>query len=482
MKQSTKKGLFLLVSALTLGFLTDLLLIQNILGLNFTLFIMLWSGVCLMFAWKKDLLEPRLWLYAGLAVTNGGIVFWRISPVVQFWSFTLALFFMALLAAGTYLKDFHSLPLLQRSLEAAKQLPRTLVSTPRKFESIIQNSTHLRLKPSSGVIIAVALSVIFLALFASADAVFSKTFGWLGDFGEWLGNIFVTFDLARFVRIGFWSFVSLVVLFVLGERVLVKQSESYALKSTLATKDSRIILWALIGVFALFAGFQLVYLFAGTGLPDGLTYAEYARRGYGQLLAATLLASIVIKTILSSTFTTNNILQTERTLATMLLLLNNFVLLSAWKRLSLYNAAYGWTWARFIALLGIICIVLGSVALLAWIWQRFSSRRLYAVCWYVVATVLMIAAIANPEALIMKRNIAERSQRETALDTEYLNQLSPDSWPALCANAPLLRQAYPAEYAELHMQSVLPEYTKNSGLARHYTFTEKYKQKYLNCF
>ena len=94
----------------------------------------------------------------------------------------------------------------------------------------------------------------------------------------------------------------------------------------------------------------------------------------------------------------------------------------------------------------------------------------------------MIAAIANPEALIMKRNIAERSQRETALYTEYLNQLSPDSWPALCANAPLLRQAYPAEYAELHMQSVLPEYTKNSGLARHYTFTEKYKQKYLNCF
>ena len=47
-------------------------------------------------------------------------------------------------------------------------------------------------------------------------------------------------------------------------------------------------------MFAVFVFVQLRFLFGGATLPDGITYADYARSGYGQLLLLAVLASGVV--------------------------------------------------------------------------------------------------------------------------------------------------------------------------------------------
>ena len=317
-----------------------------------------------------------------------------------------------------------------------------------------------------------------MGLFASADQVFSRSFSWVGDTLTSLGDLLEGYNIGRVLTIGFWTVMSMTALFVLLQQ-LPSKVKSSVLKPTLSRRDADTMLWTLSIIFAIFVILQLRYLFKGGALPDGLTYASYAHRGYGQLLVATLLASVVIKYVV----TTLKTVATKHTkmVATALVVLNSIVILSAWKRLSLYEATYGWTMTRFVARLGLVCILLGSIALVAWLWGKLNSRQLYASAWYIVVGVLMTAAVLNPEGIIANKNISERTNRTVTLDTYYLANLSPDAWPAICATAPDLIDTNQREYQGLISDLYQRKPGHNQGLSRHYTSTQRYSQNYADC-
>ena len=141
-----------------------------------------------------------------------------------------------------------------------------------------------------GIGVAFPLLWVVSMLLADADAVFGKLLDTVLDrirfgdtFGEVLGIIFRI--LAFFVMVYAWlSYLS-------GEHIKSECKVSRKGEPIIAMTVTGI----LSAVYLLFCGIQVVYLFFGGGnLPDGYTYAGYAREGFFQLLAVSILNLLIV--------------------------------------------------------------------------------------------------------------------------------------------------------------------------------------------
>ena len=194
-----------------------------------------------------------------------------------------------------------------------------------------------------------------------------------------------------------------------------------------------IALVALDLVFAAFVAVQATVLF---GRDDhvlstaGLTYAEYAREGFGQLLAAAALTLAVLVAALrwarTETPTQRIVL---RALLAGLAVLTLVVLASAAHRLDLYQDAFGATRLRLAAavtiawLAAVLALVLGATAS-----DRF--RWLPRACVLTSAVTMLGFGLHDPDRRIAERNV-ERYERTGNIDVHYLTTLSADAIPAI---------------------------------------------------
>jgi hypothetical protein len=127
----------------------------------------------------------------------------------------------------------------------------------------------------------------------------------------------------------------------------------------LGVAEAVTVLVVLDVLFAGFAALQAAYLFGGpdTLQASGLTYAQYARRGFFELLAVAGMTGGLILGL--------EAVVTRRTRAYLvgsigLVLLTGVVLASAFLRLRLYQDAYGWTELRFYVLAAILWLAIGA--------------------------------------------------------------------------------------------------------------------------
>ena len=193
-------------------------------------------------------------------------------------------------------------------------------------------------------------------------------------------------------------------------------------------------------VFALFVGVQLFTFFGGRRhvlSVTGLTFAEYARSGFWQMLAAATLTGLV----LAATWIGGRPAEGHRrtwfmVLASVLVGLSLVVLASAFQRLVLYETEFGYTWPR---LLPHAAIVLTAALLACGLVAILSART----AWLATAALglglltLVGLNVLDPEAFIAERNIA-RVARGYELDTVELASLSADAAPAIAAALPHL--------------------------------------------
>jgi len=154
-----------------------------------------------------------------------------------------------------------------------------------------------------GLFIALPVLLVFVVLFASADAIFATFAGNLFDWHVDLGELPIRIALAFVVA---WPVAGLLAVGVgaaeIDRRtpapVPVPQSLGAAAAEPLPTFrglgviEAVTILVAVDVLFALFVVLQLAYLFGGldTMAAGGITYANYARGGFFQLVAVTCLA------------------------------------------------------------------------------------------------------------------------------------------------------------------------------------------------
>jgi Domain of unknown function (DUF4173) len=284
-------------------------------------------------------------------------------------------------------------------------------------------------------LITAGLLTVFIALFVSADPAFAQLYD---DLTPSLGEL----DLPA--RIG----VALIALAVGGALALAVAWRDEGPPFAEPTRRLGPLEWgaALVALVVVFAGFvavQFVVLFGGRDHvleTAGLTYAEYARQGFAQLvLAAVLVLAVIAAAVrLSRTETKGQRLALHSLLAA-LAILTLVILASAAHRLDLYVDAFGATRARLQAISG--CTVIAGVLIVSVVALFTPDRRwlTHAIAGVVALVALGLTAI-NPDGLIAQRNV-DRYQHSGRFDVGYNAGLSADATPALTElPAPLAAQ------------------------------------------
>jgi len=172
-------------------------------------------------------------------------------------------------------------------------------------------------------------------------------------------------------------------------------------------------------------------------LADGMTYAEYARRGFAELVVVAV-ASLCLHLALAG-FTRRETSAKRvafTALTTVLTVLVLVILASSFGRLLLYEQAFGFTRARAVADVFMVWLALLLVALLV---LELRDRVRWFLLASLVATVGFAATlnVVGVDALIVRQNLA-RAQAGAELDVSYLAGLSPDAVPALARALPAL--------------------------------------------
>ncbi len=187
----------------------------------------------------------------------------------------------------------------------------------------------------------------------------------------------------------------------------------------LALLDALFLAFVLVQLTVLFGGHDRVLR------TSGLTYAEYARSGFWQLLAACALTLLVLGA--AANFARIDGARQRLTLRLLLGalgLLTLVVLFSAFHRLRLYEEAFGLTRLRLAAE-----AVTGSLGLLL-VLVLTVRRRLANVSTVAGGLALLVFSLANPDRLVAERNV-DRWRDTGRIDERYLATLSADAAPAL---------------------------------------------------
>jgi hypothetical protein len=279
-----------------------------------------------------------------------------------------------------------------------------------------------------GLAITLPVLVGFALLLAGADPVFAA---WRDLVARW-----------EFVpRLVFFMALLVVVLGAYGYASIESGSspamEGKAPDRWLGSTERFMLLAGVAALFWLFLAVQLGYLFGN--LPripaSGMTFAEYARRGFGELSIVASASALLI--VVSERYGNDD--GRERTLRLLTFAVIAAVLLllgSAFRRVWLYEAAYGFTTARLYAQVYMCAVAVGLVMLSLEVAGDFDAGRLFRRA-AAAATILFIALIYwNHEAWIASRNL-DRFASTGKLDVAYLTRgLSPDAIPAIAERLP----------------------------------------------
>jgi hypothetical protein len=209
---------------------------------------------------------------------------------------------------------------------------------------------------------------------------------------------------------------------------------------SLGTIEMGLMLGLLDLLFLAFVVVQIRYFFGGSALVQattGLTYADYARRGFFQLVTvATLVLPFLLLTHWLLPRGDAQAQRWFRLLAGGQMILLFVIMVSAFQRMRLYQAEYGLSEQRlyptaFMGWLAVVFVWFGLTVL--------RGRRERFAFGAMVAGFLLIAVLhaLDPDALIARTNLA-RAQAGRTFDAHYASSLSADAVPQLVAGLSVL--------------------------------------------
>jgi hypothetical protein len=438
MSGATRVGLALLAAGVVLGIAGDALLRATPLGLNVPVWAALFAATALALErWRRPRPDRRREWLLGVALVFAALLVWRDSTWLA--ALDLVGVFTALSLALVRVPAFRV-----RRTDLA-ELTDGAVSTVSGavggaavtlFEDIRwreiprgDHSPHVA-AATRGVAFALPLLLVFGGLFIAADAAFEHIVRGLApsDAQSIASHAALTVVVA-------WLAVGLL------RQFLRPAGEGATLpRARVGPVEIGLVLTLIDLLFLAFVLVQLRYLFGGAGRVEreiGLTYAEYARRGFFELVVVAALALGLLLVTGWALRRDGRAVWAFRVPGAILVVLVFVVMASALQRMRLYQDAYGLTELRVYA----SAFMVWLAALFLWAAVTVLRGRSRAFAAGALATgfaaVLALNAV-NPDSLIARTNVDRALAGRSSLDARYLARLSDDAVPQLVAVLPRL--------------------------------------------
>jgi hypothetical protein len=422
----------------------DFLFYKQSPGINFALYVavLLGAGFALAVSERESPARSSLWLLLPIGIF-ALMTLLRLEPMTVFLSVVVGLSWLMVLAhtflggkwTGYRLSDYSVIPFklgwsaLARPLTLFQQMK---FSNRGGVGSQQRNPIRTALNILLGLLLALPLLIVLAALLSSADPVFSTA----------LRNIIELFRLEKLFEYVFRGiYITILAYVLIGIYLYVFQRsrdenllgmEKPLISPFLGSIEAGVIMGCVNLLFLAFVIFQFQYFFGGERniYYAGFTYAEYARRGFTELVVVGSISLLLLLTL--STFTKRQTPAARivfSALSAVLGLLMAVILVSAFQRLLLYENAFGFTRLRtythvFLVWLGIV--------LLALIALEFTGReRGFGLALAATTTSFCLTlGILNVDGFIVDQNV-KRALEGADLDSDYLLTLSVDSTPVL---------------------------------------------------
>ncbi|GIP38495.1 hypothetical protein J31TS4_17750 [Paenibacillus sp. J31TS4] len=438
----------LLLGCLGLGFLFQLLFVFHAPGLSYPLFVL--AGYALYGWWTLapgSLRSPVFWIgfaYSFLLALTFVLFDNAFLHALNGLGLPLFLLLHTVAAADRSGRLWRASELLQEALDRLLLQPILKLPVPfRLVRSLLPKRKSGQSGPlgqiALGATIALPLLVLVLLLLASADSVFRE---WTSGLPNWIGRLPVAeggFRLAVMVVVALASFG-----YMLGlvhpepranepERGPDEPGASRTVRGRgLDPVASSTVLLLVNAVYLLFSIIQFSYLFgAGEGrLPGDVTYAEYARKGFAELVIVSVLnLGLLLGAVRWSKAAAGR--TADRVLRLLLALLVGFtgiLLVSAHLRLALYEEAYGFTSSRLLGHAFMLLLAVWLLLALLRVWR--SSLPLGRLFLLTGAAAYLVLNYVGIDAWIVRSN-SERYAATGRIDLGYLESLSADAVPPL---------------------------------------------------
>ena len=428
-------------TTILLGLAFDLLFWDKVPGISFPIFIalLLLSGILVLAdsgirPHKRALL---LILPIGFFST---MTFLRAEPMTTFLNYLLSFVFLAFFAISYTGGRWFSFT-LSDYVAGLFKLAGSALASPLGF----MNETRKEKKASGtkkkstnfipilrGLLIALPIIAIFASLLSSADVIFAQR---LDDFIE----LFRLENLPEYIFRGI--LILIIAYFLLGillhaarksQNEKLIGEEKPLLAPFLGFTESSIVLGSVLALFISFVVIQFQYFFGGNANIhiEGYTYAEYARRGFGELVTVALFSLFLFLSL--STITRREKKTQQKIFSASgitLVALVLVMLLSAFYRLKLYESAYGFSRLRIYP--HIFMIWLGTLLIAIVVLEILRKERVFALAMSLAFVGFALTLnLLNVDAYIVKQNIVRTENNHVDLDYAYLADLSDDALPA----------------------------------------------------
>jgi len=438
--------LFLL--SLLAAWLADQLFWEKEPGISFFLYVLICLAAGLVLTWGEGLRPKLSSLLLFLPVMYfAGMSFLRTEPLTVFMNIALALAGLVVITltwlGGRWwqydLGDYVVNGLRLAGGVIAKPI-QSLTGGGRVSAGDAQTesqpeSSRRRVRPALSVLVglALALPVVSLlgVLLSAADPIFAARMKDLLEFLN-LDNLDELVARLIFIAVVAYSLSGVFLYALLSSRGEQASGDEAGLQPFMGWVEASTILTSVNLLFVFFVAVQFRYFFGGQKNInlEGFTYAEYARRGFGELVFVALISLGLFLGL--SAITRRAERGQRRTFSTLGILLVGLVaviLVSAFQRLLLYEAVYGFT--RLRTYTHVFMVWVGVLLLVTMALEVVGRQRYFA-----LAAVLSVLGFGlslnaiNVDAWIARQNIA-RAVGGEELDASYLVSLSHDAVPAM---------------------------------------------------
>ncbi len=430
-----------------LGWAFDFLFWQKPPGVNFAIFVILCLATGILLLRSEGLrLSPRAGLLLLPIAFLAAMTFIRLEPMTMSLSIVTVLFLMGVFSMSYVSGEWVRYSLLDyafgylRLFGSMLLRPLGLISRNRREQMTTNGTRQSRLWPFvRGIVIALPVVAIFASLLSSADPIFAERF-------EEFIDLFNIENLPEYI---FRLVYILILAYALAGTFLHaaetsdrKMEEKTWIPPFLGFTEASIVLASVVILFIAFVVIQFQYFFGGqanVGI-EGYTYSEYARKGFGELVTVAFFSLLLLLGLGAITRRdTENQRRTFSWLGIGLVGLLIVMLIAAFQRLVLYEAAYGFS--RLRTYTHVFMIWLGLLLVAVVILEVLRRERTIGLAMVLAALGFVISLnVLNVDAFIVNQNI-QREIRSTTdeafargradLDVQYFLDLSDDAIPPL---------------------------------------------------